>query len=66
MLSLFDPTLDPTIEAEDDPLKLIPIYRSPKVQGGFLPGTYQLPAYLHHQQQSGTYHQVIMDSLHPT
>lgn len=40
MLSLFDPTLEPMEEPEEDPLKLIPLYRSPKVQAGVLPGKY--------------------------
>ena len=38
MLSLFDPTLEPMVVPEEDPLKLIPLYRSPKVQAGILPG----------------------------
>ena len=38
MLSLFDPTLEPDREPPKDLLKLIPMYRSPKVQHGVLPG----------------------------
>ncbi|KAK3738961.1 hypothetical protein RRG08_006528 [Elysia crispata] len=44
MLRLFDPTLDPQIEPAEEPLNLIPIYRSPKVVSAFLPGDYR---YLH-------------------
>ena len=38
MLCLFDPTLEPEPEPPQDLLKLIPMYRSPKIQGGVLPG----------------------------
>lgn len=38
MLSLFDPTLEPEPEPPQDLLKLIPMYRSPKIQEGILPG----------------------------
>jgi len=38
MLTLFDPTLEPISAVNEDPLKLIPLYQSPKVQGGLLPG----------------------------
>ena len=41
-MSLFDPTLEPEPEAPLDLLKLIPMYRSPKVQAGYLPGTARL------------------------
>lgn len=40
MLTLFDPTLEPEPEPPQDLLKLIPMYRSPKVQGGILPGKF--------------------------
>jgi len=40
MLSLFDPTLEPEPEPPMDLLKLIPMYRSPKIQGAFLPGDF--------------------------
>ena len=46
MLSLFDPTLEPEPEAPLDLLKLIPMYRSPKVQAGYLPGTARLSSSL--------------------
>ena len=38
MLGLFDPTMEPDVEPPSDLLKLIPMYRSPKVQAGILPG----------------------------
>ncbi|XP_066172754.1 cilia- and flagella-associated protein 61 [Sylvia atricapilla] len=44
MLSLFDPTPQPSSEPPEGSDRLIPIYRSCKVQGGVLPGGYN---YLH-------------------
>lgn len=44
MLSLFDPTLEPEPEPPTDLLKLIPMYRSPKITSAKLPGGYH---YLH-------------------
>ncbi|NXS86992.1 CFA61 protein, partial [Erpornis zantholeuca] len=44
MLSLFDPTPQPTSELPEGSDKLIPVYRRCKVQGGVLPGGYN---YLH-------------------
>ncbi|NWX59600.1 CFA61 protein, partial [Promerops cafer] len=44
MLSLFDPTLQPSSEPPEGSDRLIPIYRRCKVQGGVLPGGYN---YLH-------------------
>ena len=38
MLTLFDPTLEPESPPPRDLLKLIPMYRSPKIMGCFLPG----------------------------
>ncbi|NWV13265.1 CFA61 protein, partial [Ptilonorhynchus violaceus] len=38
MLSLFDPTLQPSSEPPEGPDRLIPMYRRCKVQGGILPG----------------------------
>lgn len=38
MLSLFDPTIESEEKLTDDQLKLIPNYRSPKIQGAVLPG----------------------------
>ena len=40
MLSLFDPTLEPEPEPPQDLLKLIPMYRSPKITAAVLPGEY--------------------------
>ena len=53
MLTLFDPTLEPELEPPQDLLKLIPMYRSPKIQGGILPGRYLIthtPHLLSHEQ----------------
>ncbi|NXT65499.1 CFA61 protein, partial [Chaetops frenatus] len=44
MLSLFDPTRQPSSELPEGSDRLIPIYRRCKVQGGVLPGGYN---YLH-------------------
>ncbi|NWI81284.1 CFA61 protein, partial [Dryoscopus gambensis] len=44
MLSLFDPTPQPSSEPPEGSDKLIPVYRRCKVQGGVLPGGYN---YLH-------------------
>ncbi|XP_074649430.1 cilia- and flagella-associated protein 61-like [Tubulanus polymorphus] len=44
MLSLFDPTLEPEKEPPVEILKLIPMYRTPKIQAGVLPGQFH---YLH-------------------
>ncbi|XP_012942608.1 cilia- and flagella-associated protein 61 [Aplysia californica] len=38
MLRLFDPTLEPQLEPPEEPLNLIPIYRSPNVRTAVLPG----------------------------
>ena len=54
MLSLFDPTLEPEPEAPLDLLKLIPMYRSPKVQAGYLPGTARLSSSLPQSYQPST------------
>lgn len=60
MLRLFDPTLDPQTEPPEEPLNLIPIYRSPKVVCAFLPGDYH---YLHvHKPCVPTPLQELMDS----
>ncbi|NXA80728.1 CFA61 protein, partial [Thryothorus ludovicianus] len=44
MLSLFDPTPQPSCEPPEDSDRLIPLYKRCKVQGGVLPGGYN---YLH-------------------
>jgi len=41
MLRLFDPTLEPQLEPPEEPLNLIPIYRSPNVLTAMLPGDYR-------------------------
>ncbi|XP_025103771.1 cilia- and flagella-associated protein 61-like isoform X2 [Pomacea canaliculata] len=41
MLRLFDPTLDSMSSPPEEPLNLIPMYRSPRLLGGYLPGGYQ-------------------------
>lgn len=42
MLALFDPTLEPEPEPPQDLLKLIPMYRGPKICGAYLPGAFIL------------------------
>ncbi|KAL5009389.1 hypothetical protein ScPMuIL_014970, partial [Solemya velum] len=44
MLQLFDPTLEPHSSPPQEVLNLIPMYRSPKIQGALLPGGF---FYLH-------------------
>ncbi|XP_064599733.1 cilia- and flagella-associated protein 61-like [Liolophura sinensis] len=44
LLRMFDPTVEPEPEPPQQLLNLIPIYRSPKIEGGLLPGGYH---YLH-------------------
>lgn len=44
MLRLFDPTLEQQAAPQEEQMNLIPIYRSPKIQGALLPGNYY---YLH-------------------
>ncbi|XP_064621787.1 cilia- and flagella-associated protein 61-like isoform X2 [Lineus longissimus] len=40
MLTLFDPTLEPEPEPPAELMKLIPMYRAPKMQAGILPGDF--------------------------
>lgn len=49
MLRLFDPTIEYDVAPPEEAYNLIPMYRSAKAQGGFIPGGYH---YLHYGKPS--------------
>ncbi|CAL1535687.1 unnamed protein product [Lymnaea stagnalis] len=58
MLRLFDPTLEAYTEPPDEPLNLIPMYRTPKIVYALLPGDYYY--FLVHKPCVPTQLQVLM------